>query len=268
MLVDPQPVPWPQWVTASQLLAKKSSTCVPQLFLQSPQLNFYSIMARKSDFVKNGPRDRLLTRFPYLCMPSTLQEVVEKNLYRLGLAMSQYFRGAEHFSPVECRKKGECYLIQGRFPLPFFRVLASLQDNEIEFLLEHFTRANLESFRHEPFRFPLEVTESLAYFLGACAGDGTLNPHQVRIIDAHKDYMSRLHELAINLSGTNPELRPEADGNAWLLILKSKWLARLVHFLTSQPFGRKYDALQQPTIFQVLPRREKLEARYYQGVKN
>ncbi|MFQ5978755.1 MAG: hypothetical protein ACE5OZ_11560 [Candidatus Heimdallarchaeota archaeon] len=31
-------------VTANQLLAKKSSTWAPQLFLQSPQLNFYAKM--------------------------------------------------------------------------------------------------------------------------------------------------------------------------------------------------------------------------------
>ncbi|MFQ5978982.1 MAG: hypothetical protein ACE5OZ_12725 [Candidatus Heimdallarchaeota archaeon] len=68
LLVDPEPVSWPHWVTANQLLGKNSAICVPSLFLQSPQLNFYGIMVRKSDFVKKSPRDRLLTRFPYLCM--------------------------------------------------------------------------------------------------------------------------------------------------------------------------------------------------------
>jgi hypothetical protein len=266
LLMDPQPVPWPQWVTANQLIAHKSSTGVFPLFLQRYQLNGYGIMVRKSDFVKTTPRDRLLTRFPYLGMTPLLQESVEQNVHRLSLGVSHYFRGAERFSPLEGRKKIERYLTQGRLPLPFFRVFAHLQPDENDFLIEHFTAANLESFRHEPFHFPLEVTEPLAYFLGACAGDGTLNPHQIRIVDGHKDYMTRLHVLAIKLTGTNPELRPEAGGNAWLLILKSKWGARLVHFLTSQPFGRKYNSLQLPKIFQVLSNREKVEERYYQGL--
>jgi hypothetical protein len=79
-------------------------------------------------------------------------------------------------------------------------VLARLQDNESEFLLELFTTAQLKSFRHEPFRFPLEVTEPLVYLLGACVGDGTLNPHQVRICDGHHDYMLRLHEFTAKVT--------------------------------------------------------------------
>jgi hypothetical protein len=265
LLVDPGPVPWSQWLTVNRLLAEDPSHWTPRLFLQAFTLNFYGIMVRKSDFVKTKPRDRLLTRFPYLCMTLPLQESVEKNAHRLSLGVSRYFWGAESFSPVEGRKKVERYLTQGRLPLPFFRVLARLQENESEFLLEHFTHAQLESFRHEPFCFPLEVTEALAYLLGACAGDGTLNPHQVRICDGHHDYMVRLCELTAKLTGTSPELRPEAGGNAWLLILKSKWYARLVHFLSSQPFGKKYDALQVPQLFQVAPTQKKLANRYLQG---
>ncbi|MFQ5976580.1 MAG: hypothetical protein ACE5OZ_00445 [Candidatus Heimdallarchaeota archaeon] len=136
LMTDQKPVPWPEWITANHLLGEKASLWTPHLFLRDFTLNFHGIMVRMSDFVKNGPRDRLLTRFPYLGMAPALQEVVEKNLHRLGLGMSQYFRGAEHFSPVEGRKKVEHYLTQKRLPLPYFRVLASLQDNEIEFLIE------------------------------------------------------------------------------------------------------------------------------------
>ena len=35
---------------------------------------------RKSDFVKIAPRNRLLTRFPYLCMSPALHEAVRKNI--------------------------------------------------------------------------------------------------------------------------------------------------------------------------------------------
>ncbi|MHA2494940.1 MAG: hypothetical protein ACXAEI_05580 [Candidatus Hodarchaeales archaeon] len=207
LLVDPTPVPWSQWLTANRLLAEDPSPWTPHLFLRDFALNCYGIMARKSDFVKTTPRDLFLTGFPYLGMPPPLKESVEKNIHRLGLAVSRYFRGAESFSPVEGRKKIERYLLQERLPLPFFRVLASVQDNENEFLLEHFTAAQLESFRHEPFRFPLEMTEPLAYLLGAWAGDGTLNPHQVRICDGHHNYIKRLCALILKLTGTNPESR-------------------------------------------------------------
>ncbi len=266
LLVDPQPVPWPHWVTANQIIAQKSSTRVPPLFLQPQQLNFYGIMVRKSDFVKDSPSDRLLTRFPYLQLTPTLQKIVEVNLSRFGMKISQYSRGAESFSPLEGRKKIDRYISQNRLPLPFFRVLASLHSNETEFLLKHFTGATLESFRHVPFHFPLELTEPLAYFLGACAGDGSLTPKQVRICDGHQDYMQRLYDLISKLTATTPEFRSKAAGKAWLVILKSKWFARLVHFLTDQPFGRKYDTLSLPQIFHVLPNPEALENRYIQGL--
>ncbi|MFQ5979648.1 MAG: hypothetical protein ACE5OZ_16085 [Candidatus Heimdallarchaeota archaeon] len=92
LLIDRKSVPWRQWVTANQLLAEKSSTWVPQLFLQSPQLNFYGIMVRKSDFVKSGPRDRLQPRFPYLCLTSRLQELIANNSDRLAVNLSQYYQ--------------------------------------------------------------------------------------------------------------------------------------------------------------------------------
>lgn len=266
LLVDPESVPWNQWRTANHLLADTPSCWTPHLFLCDNILNFYGIMVRKSDFVKLTPRDRLLTRFPYLCMSSALQGVMKKNIHRLGMMVSYYFRGAERFSPVEGRKKVERYLKQRRIPLPFFRILASFQDDEIEFLREHFAGAALESFRHEPFCFPREVTPRLAYFIGACAGDGTLTPHQVRICDGHKDYMSRLKNLTIKLTGTNPGFRRETGAEAWLVILKSKWFARLIHFLSEQPFGRKYESLRMPRIFRVLPNRRELENRYCQGL--
>lgn len=266
LLVDPTPVPWSQWLTANRLLAEESPQWTPRLFLRDFRLNCYGIMVRKSDFVKIKPRDRLLTRFPYLGMTPSLQETVEKNVHRLGLGVSRYFRGAESFSPLKGRKKVERYLTQGRLPLPFFRVFAHLQPNENDFLIEHFTDANLESFRHEPFRFPVEMTEPLAYFLGAVTGDGTLTPHQVKIVDCHEDYMRRLHALATKITGTTPLLFREGTANAWRLIVKSKWHARLVHFLSGQPFGKKYEALQVPRIFRVLPNRPVLENRYCMGL--
>ena len=141
-----------------------------------------------------------------------------------------------------------------------------MQGNEFDFLIEHFRNANLESFRHEPFIFPTQLTTSLAYFLGACAGDGTLNPHQVRIIDGHQEYMQRLHSITRNLTATNVDLSRFKGAKAWLLILKSKWFARLIYFLTSQPFGRKYESLTVPKIFQELSNKKELENRYCQGL--
>jgi hypothetical protein len=266
LLVDRKSVPWRQWVTANQMLAEKSSIWIPQLFLQSPQLNFYGIMVRKSDFVKSGPRDRLQSRFPYLCLTSRLQELIANNSDRLAVSLSQYYRKVESYGPRAWRKKLQRYLQQGRVPLPFFRVLAHLQPNEHKFLIKHFTDANLESFRHEPFHFPLEVKESLAYFVGVVAGDGTLTPHQVKITDCHEDYMRRLQALTTEITGTNPLLFFEGAANAWRLILKSKWYARFIHFLSGQPFGKKYDALQVPRIFRVLPNRRFLENRYCMGL--
>ncbi|MFQ5977874.1 MAG: hypothetical protein ACE5OZ_07090 [Candidatus Heimdallarchaeota archaeon] len=91
LLVDPAPIPWQQWHTANHLLNEDFSPWTPQLFLRDFALNFYGIMVRKSDFMKTIPRDRLLTRFPYLCLTPTLQEIVEKSLHRLGLGISQHF---------------------------------------------------------------------------------------------------------------------------------------------------------------------------------
>ncbi|MFQ5978925.1 MAG: LAGLIDADG family homing endonuclease [Candidatus Heimdallarchaeota archaeon] len=265
LLVDPAPVPWPQWRTANHLLKEDLSPWTPRLFLRHLALNFYGIMVRKSDFVKSGPRDRLQPRFPYLCLTSRLQELIANNSDRLAVSLSQYYQKAESYGPRAWRKKLQRYLQQGRVPLPFFRVLGSLQENEADFLLTHFKEASLEAFRHEAFRFPIEVTEPLAYFLGACAGDGSLKRHQVWISDGHEEYMHRLLRLTRQLTGTNPTFCKEPAGNAWLIILKSKWLARLVHFLADQPFGKKYEALRMPCIFQTLPNRQSLENRYVQG---
>jgi hypothetical protein len=245
---------------------EESSHWTPSLFLRDFRLNFYGIMVRKSDFVRTGPRDRLQTRFPYLCLSPRLQELIESKSSRLAASLSQYYQQAESFRPGAWRKKLQYYLQQGRVPLPFFRVFAHLQPNENEFLIEHFTGATLESFRHEPFRFLVEMTEPLAYFLGVVAGDGTLTPHQVKIVDCHEEYMRRLHALAIKITGTTPLLFREEAANAWRLIVKSKWYARLIHFLSGQPFGKKYEALQVPRIFRVLPNRPVLENRYCMGL--
>ncbi|MFQ5977628.1 MAG: hypothetical protein ACE5OZ_05820 [Candidatus Heimdallarchaeota archaeon] len=105
LLVDPNPIPWQQWRTANHLLTEASGAWTPHLFLREFKLNFYGIMVRKNDFVKTKHHDRLLLRFPYLCLTGPLQEIVEAHHYRLGMKVSQYFRGSEYFSPLEGRKK-------------------------------------------------------------------------------------------------------------------------------------------------------------------
>ena len=88
LLLDKTPTSWQQWITANDIVKSDSASPSSQLFLKDHFLNFYGIMIRKSDFVKQTHHDRLLTRFPYIKLTDLLYKAMNDEYYQLGWKQS------------------------------------------------------------------------------------------------------------------------------------------------------------------------------------
>ncbi len=251
-LLDPVPTAKNEWLTANKLIEQQKQS---KIFLKSNNLNLYSIMVRKHDFLAG---ERLLQRFPYVSLPSELALNVRKQSLSLAERCHHYFiETAINYSIKKWQAKLIDYLEnQKRLPFPLFR----MSDHWHEFLKQE--RVQFQSSRGEHFHLPTLLTGDLAYFLGVVIGDGHLNYHNIELVDFSQEHMLMLQALAKRLFGIEGTISGEKK--IWLLHLNNKWLVRLVNFLTNQPItGKKYHTLREPLIFVLT---ENLRWEFWSGV--
>ncbi|MFQ6125917.1 MAG: hypothetical protein ACE5R6_15120 [Candidatus Heimdallarchaeota archaeon] len=153
------------------------------------------------------------------------------------------------------------YIHQKRLPFVIVRVLAELTQNRRKALATWLSYTSWESFKHITFRMPIHLSPKLAYFLGVCAGDGSLTRTHISIIDNYPAFIRKLLELTTTLFGGRPKIVRGSRG-VYILFIKSVWAGRLLNLLTDQPYGKKYHVLRCPLIL----KNSKLERFYWRGL--
>lgn len=240
LLVDGEPVPKEQWLTANDLLEQKQ----PQVFLTSSgQLKLYPFMVRRQDFIRG---ERILQAMPYLLLNPTWAKKLRKQSLALAERCAYYFAD----SPAECSiKQWQQKIItycekQQRIPFPMFRLAKGWEG-----FFEGKRRIRFQSARGEDFHLPLDLSTELAYLLGVLMGDGHLSKYAVYLVDSSQAYIHLLKELLEQNFGADILLYSQAQVNAWNLCQKGKWLVRFIHFLTGLNIDqKKTSSLREPCI--------------------
>ncbi|MFQ6124201.1 MAG: hypothetical protein ACE5R6_06275 [Candidatus Heimdallarchaeota archaeon] len=255
LLLDPEPVAHEAWVTANELLEQGKRA---KLFLVADALNLYGIFVRKRDFVPKGRRDRILARMPYVGLDAAQVAFIRTHLDGIARQVATYFADAIPMDRTQARTRLQTYLRQRRLPFPLLRVAATFTDDPRACLATWLEGATFESFRRLPFRCPLRVTPALAYFLGVCDGDGSLTEKFIHVLGCSRKFTKRLLFLSAHLFGKTSKITVSQGYD--VIFIKSKWVARLVHFLSDHPFGWKYARLRQPLILD-----DELACDYWRG---
>ena len=256
LLLDPAPTEHKAWVTANELLEQNERA---KVFLTEDVLNLYGIFIRKLDFVSKGHQDRIMTRMPYLVLDATQAALIQTHLDEVTSRVTAYFEGSIPMNLSRTRGRIQMYLKQRRLPFPLLRIAATLADDPKVVLANWLEGTIYESFKRLRFKCPLQITPAVAYFLGVCNGDGSLTEKFVHILGCSRKFTQRLLLLSAHLFGKTSKI---TDSQGYdVIFIKSKWVTRLVHFLSDHPFGRKYDHLRQPLILD-----DKLACDYWRGV--
>jgi len=253
LLLDFEPQEVAEWRTLNDLLQEVDPK-VKAFYSQHPLQNFYGILIRKIDFIKNtnkssGGQARILTRMPFLPLEHypSVKESLEETLWATAEAARNYFYRSALNDPAigSWKKRLERYLDRESLPLPFARLnptawctLKKQTTDEQKIIIQ--------SAKSERSTIPLVLSEKLVYLLGIIDGDGHLTKHQLHIVDYSKDQIKQLLAFCFELFNINGELRKGVSNNYYYMILNSKWVIRLINFLTNHHIGRKYESLQEP----------------------
>ncbi|HUT79946.1 MAG TPA: LAGLIDADG family homing endonuclease [Candidatus Bathyarchaeia archaeon] len=241
-LIDPEPFEQNKWLTANDLVTQGNENLI---FSPITQLNLYSLMLRKIDFLSG---ERLLQSFPYILLDDEWCILLRKQTLTLAERAYHYFQGALTNNSIRIwQKKLIQYLEeQNRLPFPLFRLADSWQDY---FLEKQFVQ--FQSARGEDFQLPLYLTEELAYLTGVIIGDGHLADYFINIIDSSKEHIKNLAELLQLHFNSKIEFFEQQNAQAWNVNILGKWIVRFFNFLSGQPINeRKYPHLCEPLIFQ------------------
>lgn len=198
---------------------------------------------------------------PYIQLTGELRSLIEEQFENLTQKISFYLEGIYSADSTYFKKVLQNYLHQERLPLVMIRVLADLSQSPREFLAAWLRHASWESFKHIPFRMPTCLSPQLAYFLGVCNGDGSLTRTHISISDYSPAFIRKLRTFMSTLFGGHPKIT-RGSGGVNVLFIKSVWVGRLLHFLTDQPYGKKYHALRCP----LLVANTELEQFYWRGL--
>lgn len=243
LLLDQQPVSAQSWTTANDLVTQGAQD---RVFLTRNCFNLYGILVKKSDFVRRGRNDRLFARMPYVLLEEELQQILRQRRAEVTQKLLYYLDNIYPTSFDYLKRILSRYENHKRLPLLILRVMAELFGKPQERLGEWLRAAKWESFKHKQFSIPSRNSPMFAYFLGVCNGDGSLSRTHIAIGDKYRDYVERLRRLVRRLF--DQEVTITETGKIFILFIKSKWITRLVMFLTDQPLGMKYHKLKEPLL--------------------
>ncbi len=254
---DSEPLPVNQWLNANELIEKGQAK---QIFLSDTEmLNLYSIMVRKSDFVRVKTSDRIMARFPFVVLGKSEQELIRAKILLLSEFVRNYFYQSINKSILQWKDTILKYLEKGSLPYPIVRCCFELMPTfpPCNDSVSHFTSA-----RGEKFKMPTTLTNELAYLAGMVNGDGNLQKYTLRIVDYSIKNIKQLQtmfQVYFDQTGNILYKTP----NSPEVVITNLWVVRFFSFLTSQPIGtKKYDSLREPLIFTQNPFR----SYYWSGV--
>ena len=247
LLLDNIPIGYNTWETANSLIEQKGLVAVVQL--DQSFTNLYGMLVRKVDFVRSSSRDRIIARFPFLVINTSLQEALLPHLLSLAEIVHHYFYKSIDKSILTWKKVISEYLDKGVLPLPIFRCAQEVLP-DLSFTIVNDSLL-LQSARGEAFTFPTKFSLSLAYLCGICNGDGNLRDYWVIIADENKQHIEQLSKQLAQLFNKKGNIMK--TGGAWIVKLNLLWAVRLFNFLTQQTIDEpKYQTLVEPLILQKL----------------
>ncbi|MGC9778866.1 MAG: helix-turn-helix domain-containing protein [Candidatus Heimdallarchaeota archaeon] len=224
----------------------------------NPLMNFYGFLIRKRDFITKrigatNSKVRILARMPFLPLEKypRVQILLSQKSWLLAETSRDYFyQSALHDHSIKnWKQRVERYLERGAIPLPLLRGDEELWQQLTQQVKQE-QQITIQSAKGKQSIIPLVLTEKLVYLLGIVDGDGHLSKHQVHIVDYSQEQIKQLQQFMYELFGVTGEIRSGKGGNYYILLVNSKWIVRLVQYLTGHPLGRKYEALQEPLILQ------------------
>jgi hypothetical protein len=145
LLLDPEPTPMNDWLTANKLLSPErkgnNSENLPNLASSRsrwvsfcnkniPSLNLYSILVRKIDFVRENKSDRILSRFPFKVLTQKEVEIINSNDLLLAEIARDYFYKSINKGIINWRNRIQHYLERGAMPYPLARCVWVLMSRE------------------------------------------------------------------------------------------------------------------------------------------
>ncbi|MHA1364956.1 MAG: LAGLIDADG family homing endonuclease [Candidatus Heimdallarchaeaceae archaeon] len=249
LLLDSEPIPMNDWLTANKILESEAPNIISFIDLETLTLNLYSILIRKTDFVKGKDSDRILSRFPFLVLTDDEKTLIKNKILLIAEFARDYFYRSVNSGIMDWKRRLATYLKRGAMPYPLYRCASAILD--FPMTNPNVDEVFFESARGKRYSIPTKLTNALAYLCGVVNGDGHLHRHFVKITDETKEFMqllSKLYEQKFNDPG-----EIFLTGNAWNVELRSSAFVRIINFLTDHTIeGAKYDSLREPLLFKKL----------------
>ncbi|HUU88060.1 MAG TPA: LAGLIDADG family homing endonuclease, partial [Candidatus Glassbacteria bacterium] len=249
LLLDQEPTPMNEWLTANKILESDSYIIDSFIDLETLILNLYPILVRKIDFVREKDSNRILSRFPFLVLTDEEITLIKSKILLIAEFARDYFYKSTNSGIMEWKRRLQTYLKRGAMPYPLYRCACTILDFPM-------TNPNIEelffeSARGKRYSIPTRLTNTLAYLCGVANGDGHLHRHSFRVTDETKEFMSLLSKLYEQMFNDTGEIFQ--NENAWNVELRSSAVVRIINFLTDQTIeGAKYDSLREPLLFKQL----------------
>jgi len=249
LLLDPEPTPMNDWLTANKILENDPSNVASFIDLETLTLNLYSILVRKIDFVREKESDRILSRFPFLVLTDDEKILIKSKILLIAEFARDYFYKSTNSGIMEWKRRLTTYLKRGAMPYPLYRCACVVL--ELPLTNHHIDELFFESARGKRYSIPTKLTNALAYLCGVSNGDGHLHRHSFRVTDETKEFMMLLSKLYEHQFKDPGELFQ--NDNAWNVELRSSAVVRIINFLTDHTIeGAKYDSLREPLLFKQL----------------
>ncbi|MHA1355599.1 MAG: LAGLIDADG family homing endonuclease, partial [Candidatus Heimdallarchaeota archaeon] len=249
---DKEPLPVNEWVNANELINEGK---IKLILSEDQAFNFFPILVRRVDFVREKQLDRVLARFPYIELSEEEKEVIKENQLLIAEKLRDYFYKSDNRKILAWRDILLKNLQRGFVPLPFLRCFPD------EITIDLSSR-KFESARGERFNLPNKLTEEIAYLCGMVNGDGSLKKYVLSIIDYSFENISQLKQRFIELFTQTGRIQKQTE-NSPELIITNLWVVRFFSILTSHPIGgKKYSKIREP----LLLGKEPYRSVYWSGV--
>jgi len=249
LLIDPEPTPMNEWLTANKILSSDSQTTDSFIDLETLTLNLYPILIRKIDFVRAKESDRILSRFPFLVLTDEEKELIKSKILLIAEFARDYFYKSTNSGIMKWKRRLDTYLKRGAMPYPLYRCASAIL--ELPMTNPDIDELFFESAKGKRYSIPTKLTKSLSYICGVANGDGHLHRHCLRITDETKEFMMLLSKLYEQIFNDPGELFQ--NDNAWNVELRCAAVVRIINFLTDHTIERaKYDSLKEPLLFKQL----------------
>jgi len=268
-------------ITCNRLLSESREG----IFLRHNVLNLYAALVKPSDFTSETTSVQypLFKRTPWINVsPSFVGDLIESQetsllhdqLSRMVIDYSdRQFKS--DFKKIKYRLKNE--ILSGNVSLIVGRLLArelskEAKGDERTILSDILAETNSIGFLNSqmvklPLKFRELIPPSVVYLIGYLSADGCIgadgeisfsdgNP-DVSKLGYSKEHLENISALFSSIFRVEVLSVSKAKRYYYRFIFRNKSIARFLNFFFGCPFGVKYDRLEEPRIFSLLPRTQR-----------